>query len=29
MFGEETVLFGILAGRGLGRVTRNRLESFA
>jgi hypothetical protein len=29
MPGEGTVLFFVLAGRGLGRVAHNRLESFA
>jgi hypothetical protein len=29
MFGERTVLFGVLAGRGPGGVTCNPLESFA
>jgi hypothetical protein len=28
MLGEKTVLFGVLAGRGPGRVARNRLEPF-
>jgi hypothetical protein len=28
MLGERTVLFGVFAGRGPGRVARNRLESF-
>jgi hypothetical protein len=29
MLGEGTVLFGLLTGRGSGRVARNRLELFA
>jgi hypothetical protein len=29
MFGEGTVLFGGLVGRGPGSVARSRLESFA
>jgi hypothetical protein len=29
MRAEGTVLFGVLAGRGPGRIARNRLESFA
>jgi hypothetical protein len=29
MLREGILLFGVLAGRGPGRVTRNRLESFA
>jgi hypothetical protein len=29
MLGEGTILFSALAGRGPGRVARNRLESFA
>jgi hypothetical protein len=29
MLREGTVLFGVLTGRGPGRVARNRLELFA
>jgi hypothetical protein len=29
MLGEGAVLFGVLAGQGPGRITCNRLESFA
>jgi hypothetical protein len=29
MLGEGTILFGVFAGRGYGRIARNRLGSFA